>query len=1401
MKVKKVLSLALALVMIFTMIPAQLVLSNANKLNRPSGEIGNAVKYNTDVTLEKDGDYAGLVKVAFQASVKYPESMTTTAQKSIVTLEDIVFVDTKVLEPVDYYGENSILNTVKTNAGSPDAYSWVVNPDVEDIALFGQNINAIVRNRPTSVQYGLALSALSYNNNQLYVHFVAQNSPSGYVWADEDQFCTIAYMYFKLADGKQLKDVPAAVRNVTEDDLGSDTACRARSFESENLVSTSQEPNMFSPSMSIAFSDDFNEPVQPDTCDITFKWKDAEGDKQEGPTEYTIGDPVNPPRNFTGDYTTDDYDWEFTGWSPEITDTTTATEDTVYQAQYRRLPVNTEPLQEKYDAYKGLVEDDYDEGWDEFATALENARQALEDPDVTKAQVTEYANALEQAKEGLHEKQQGAVYEITFNWQPGDQSEVVPTNENAVPEAPQGSESNYVSQDGRTNNVFAGWKDDATGAIYGTTARLPQATGTASYTAQYEPEDVIIEITFDVNGTKTVVNKVYNDPVTEADAPQVDSYYSDGGDTYNLFKGWAPQPFTNATEAKTYTAQFEAIPQYANYGRVDTAIAAAQERMAEDEYEDKYTPESIAALADAINSVVRGKPLSEQGTVDGYAEAIEAATAGLELKDITLTFITHDAPNGIEQTYKYGDPVEAPEVAPYNDDQGFTWTFDGWNKNVPATAKANDRFEAIYRKGDAASTADLQEAVAAALNKRDNGTNWTEDSVAALNRVLDEAAPYLEQGAQYPASQQGVIDDLTNRVNAAAQALTEQGVDKFDVTFNWTADNETPQTDTTKYDNGATPEAPAGAESGYETQDYSFPFLRWEPAIEAVNGANQVYNAVYGEPQRKDADTSALERAIADAQAKQAEDNYADKYTENSRNALQEALTTAQNLMDTDPLPSQQNDVNTAAQELRDAIDGLTKNQFTLTFYTHDYPNGIVQVKEYGDEIETPDFDGYSEGDYDYTPNGWDPQVPATATSDGEYNAQYTQSDKILADYINNDAAVAAANDVVNNPDADKIYTDNYLQGVQDALNQNVDAGLGRTRQGEVDEATQRINDALANPQYKTYTIRFLNDDGSVISTNSTYKYNDAVTTPANPTKEATVDKTFSFKEWTPAVANVTGDQDYTATYDSAARKYTVTYKYHGGQTTEAVEYGALPQNPPTVTPYAEGGFKYTFARWDKEFGPVDGTEGTLVYNAVYDQEQMPAVTVTFRYADSLEEYKDGHMTDHAQDVLYGDMPAVPTPKSFVDGNTTYKFVEWDKDVVPATEAATYTAVYEPVTDFVPDMTEINALIARYNQMVKTGKYNKDDLKAVKAYIDEIYDTEFTSQAEVDEMAANLKVLEDSCRRISTSTEKKSSRSSKYSSSRFARTGDNATLVVMSIILVSSLGIAVISLKKRRKNI
>ena len=49
----------------------------------------------------------------------------------------------------------------------------------------------------------------------------------------------------------------------------------------------------------------------------------------------------------------------------------------------------------------------------------------------------------------------------------------------------------------------------------------------------------------------------------------------------------------------------------------------------------KYTDESVKAVNDAKAAIVRGKNITEQKTVDGYAAALEKAIAGLKQKPMT----------------------------------------------------------------------------------------------------------------------------------------------------------------------------------------------------------------------------------------------------------------------------------------------------------------------------------------------------------------------------------------------------------------------------------------------------------------------------------------------------------------------------------------------------------------------------------------------------------------------------------------------------------------------------------------------------------------------------------------------------------------------------------------------
>ena len=94
----------------------------------------------------------------------------------------------------------------------------------------------------------------------------------------------------------------------------------------------------------------------------------------------------------------------------------------------------------------------------------------------------------------------------------------------------------------------------------------------------------------------------------------------------------------NITEQSKVDAMAKAIEdaiaalQYkdADYTKVDAAIAKAN-ALNKDNYKD------FSAVEAAVNAVVRGKNITEQGEVDAMAKAIEDAIAALQYKDAGKT--------------------------------------------------------------------------------------------------------------------------------------------------------------------------------------------------------------------------------------------------------------------------------------------------------------------------------------------------------------------------------------------------------------------------------------------------------------------------------------------------------------------------------------------------------------------------------------------------------------------------------------------------------------------------------------------------------------------------------------------------------------------------------------------
>ena len=78
----------------------------------------------------------------------------------------------------------------------------------------------------------------------------------------------------------------------------------------------------------------------------------------------------------------------------------------------------------------------------------------------------------------------------------------------------------------------------------------------------------------------------------------------------------------------------------------------------------------------------------------------------------------------------------------------------------------------------------------------------------------------------------------------------------------------------------------------------------------------------------------------------------------------------------------------------------------------------------------------------------------------------------------------------------------------------------------------------------KTFTIKFVNDDGTELQSVTVAYGKTPAYTGETPEKSADTDYTYKFSGWDPAIASVTGEATYKATYTATKNEYTFTYEW-----------------------------------------------------------------------------------------------------------------------------------------------------------------------------------------------------------------------------------------------------------------
>ena len=415
------------------------------------------------------------------------------------------------------------------------------------------------------------------------------------------------------------------------------------------------------------------------------------------------------------------------------------------------------------------------------------------------------------------------------------------------------------------------------------------------------------------------------------------------------FQGWEEEvPSTMPAQNITLTAKWNENP--ADYTDYDIAVAAANAKKAEANYDKTYTEASRKALDAALAVDVSGKKLSEQGVVDAQTAAINAAVKGLEKMTYNATFYVDGEEYRVVPT-KVGEQIVAPE-APSK--QGYTFT--GWTPEVGTMGIEDVSFNAVFSAGTVAYTVETY-----VMDVTGNYGDAAIENKSATTGETVSVTPEAREGFSVAAE-----SVLSGEVKADGSLVLKVYYSRNQ--YKLTVDGNV----TNVYYGAAISVAEPAAREGYT-------FAGWDRDVPETMPASDV--TLVSQWNENDADYTAYNAAKAAAEAKQAEANFDKTYTAESRQALADAL--AKDV--SGRKYTQQGEVDAAAKAINDAVTALELMTYKATFYVDGAEYRVVPTKV-GAQIVAPEAP--SKTGYVFT--GWDPAVGVMGTEDVSFNAQFS---------------------------------------------------------------------------------------------------------------------------------------------------------------------------------------------------------------------------------------------------------------------------------------------------------------------------------------------------------------------------------------------------------------------------
>ena len=506
-----------------------------------------------------------------------------------------------------------------------------------------------------------------------------------------------------------------------------------------------------------------------------------------------------------------------------------------------------------------------------------------------------------------------------------------------------------------TMDVNGNYGAAETKTLYGTTDAEVTADTTAAEGFTFD-ESAANVVSGKVAADGSLVLKVYfarNQYKLTVDGAESEVYYGAALDIATpaaregyTFIGWnVDVPANMPASDLTLVSQWS--ENDADYTAYNAAVAAAQAKKAETDYDKTYTAESRAALDAALAEKVSGKKYSEQSVVDAAAKAINDAVASLEVMTYNATFYVDGAEYRVVPT-KVGEQIIAPKNPTK---EGFVFT--GWDKEVGVMGTEDVSFNAQFSAGEVSYKVetyvmDVNGAYGAATVKTVPATTGEAVSVTPETREGFTVADNSVLSGTVEADSSLVLKVYYSRNQ---YKLSVDGVES-DVYFGAVISVAEPT-------------------KAHET------FNGWDPALPETMPAHDV--TVVSTWIKDDADYTAYNAAKAEAEAKQKEENYDKKYTAETRNALAEALKT---VVPEGLKYDEQETINAATKAINDAVAGLELMTYTATFYVNGEVHATVTAKV-GEQIAAP-ADPIVDG-YNFT--GWDPEVGTMGIENVRFDA------------------------------------------------------------------------------------------------------------------------------------------------------------------------------------------------------------------------------------------------------------------------------------------------------------------------------------------------------------------------------------------------------------------------------